>query len=204
MRLKILDKTEKKLRSFYEILTDEELFGLLPYDKLAEKEFYKRYKKKVVNIVKNYKINSLERQDLIQEGMIGLFKAIETFDIKIGVKFSTYSRKCIENQIKNALNILWKYKIKEVSSDDNAEKLIEDKNPELKAIEMEYNNKIKEFIKTFKPLEQNVIEKFLENKSYKSIANELEIPLKKVDNILTKIRKKLASFIKKGKRNENI
>ena len=190
------------MRSFYEILTDEELFTLLPYDKLAEKEFYKRYKKKVVNIVKNYKLNSLEKQDLIQEGMIGLFKAIDTFNKEFGVKFSTYSKKCIENQIKNALNTLWKHKIKEVSSDEKIGELIENRNPELKAIEEEYNDRIMKFIRSFDKLEQSVIERFLENKSYKVIASELDISLKKVDNVLSKMRKKLADYIKQGKKNE--
>ncbi|MGC8764468.1 MAG: sigma-70 family RNA polymerase sigma factor [Brevinematia bacterium] len=192
------------MRSFYEILTDEELFTLLPYDRIAEREFYKRYKKKVVNIIKKYKLNSLEREDLIQEGMIGLFKAIHTFNEGLGIKFSTYSKKCIENQIKNALNTFWKYKLNEVSSDEKIDELIELRSPELKAIEEDYNDRIMDFIKGFEKLEQGVIEKFLEGKSYRTIASELGISIKKVDNILSKIRKRLAEYIRQVKRNESV
>lgn len=192
-----------ELRSFYEILTDEELFTLLPYDRFAEEEFYKRYKKKVVNFLKKYRLKSTERDDLIQEGMIGLFKAIYTFNKELGIKFSTYSKKCIENQIKNALNTMWKYKLNEVFSDEKLDELIEMKNPESKAIEEDYNEMIEKYIEGLDKIERCVLEKFLEGKSYKVIASELEISFKKVDNILSKIRKSLSNYIKQVKKIEN-
>ncbi len=188
---------------FYKILTEEELFSLMKYDKIAEREFYKRYKRKVINIVKHYKLNSLEREDLIQEGMIGLFKAIETFDRSMNVKFSTYAKKCIENHIKNALSNLWKHKKTEVSSEEKLDELIELNNPELKTISEENEKLIKKYIDGFDTIEQTVLKKFLEGKKYKEIALELDISIKKIDNILTKIRKKLAEYIRKQNEENN-
>ncbi|MCX7820096.1 MAG: sigma-70 family RNA polymerase sigma factor [Brevinematales bacterium] len=187
------------MKKFYEILTEEELFSLIKYDKIAEKEFYSRYKRKVKNIVKNYQINSLEREDLIQEGMIGLFKAIETFDEKMKVKFSTYAKKCIENQIKNALNVLWKHKKAELSSEEKLDELIEINDPEIKTIEDEAERNIQRYIENFETIERLVIEKFIDGKKYKEIAEELNISVKKVDNILSKVRKKLAEYIRNKK-----
>ena len=199
-------KKEEKFnitKKFYKILTDDELFELLPKDRFAEEEFYNRYKEKVKRFVTKYKLDYLEKQDLIQEGMIGLFKAIETYKKELGIKFSTYSRKCIENQIKNALNSIWKHKLKEVSTEESSGELIENYSPEYKTLDGEFASNIQNFLETFGEIEKKVIEIYLENKSYKAISEELNISKKKVDNILRKVRKKLSIFIKQSRENES-
>jgi len=190
-------------KKLYKILTDDELFELLPKDKLAEEEFYNRYKEKVKRFVSKYKLDYLEKQDLIQEGMIGLFKAIETYKKELGIKFSTYSRRCIENQIKNALNSIWKHKLKEVSTEESGGQLIENYNPEYKTLDGEFISNIQNFLDTFGEIEKKVVEIYLENKSYKAISEELNISKKRVDNILRKIRKKLSVFMRQSKEDES-
>jgi len=190
-------------KKLYKILTDDELFELLPKDKLAEEEFYNRYKEKVKRFVSKYKLDYLEKQDLIQEGMIGLFKAIETYKKELGIKFSTYSRRCIENQIKNALNSIWKHKLKEVSTEESGGQLIENYNPEYKTLDGEFVSNIQHFLDTFDEIEKKVVEIYLENKSYKAISEELNISKKRVDNILRKIRKKLSVFMRQSKEDES-
>lgn len=193
----------KLSKNFYKILTDEELLSLLSSDKLAEEEFYNRYKERVKNLVSKYKLNSLEKQDLIQEGMIGLFQAIENYDKNLGIKFSTYSRRCIENRIKNALSTLWKHKKKEVSTEEKLDELVEIRNPESKMLESDFLSNVQAFLETFSEIERDVIRLFLEDKSYKAIGEELGVSIKKVDNILRKVRKKLSSFISQVKSYED-
>jgi RNA polymerase sporulation-specific sigma factor len=65
---------------------------------------------KVKWLIKNYRLNSNEREDLIQEGMIGLFSAINTYDKSRRIKISTYAQVCIKNRITNALAVMWKRK----------------------------------------------------------------------------------------------
>jgi RNA polymerase sporulation-specific sigma factor len=181
--------------NYYRILTDDELFSIIKNDKNAENEFYKRYKNRVRNILRRYKIYSFEREDLIQEGMIGLFQAIENYDKKRGVKFSTYANVCIKNRIINALNLSWQHR-KNIDEDQDIEEIVSVNNPENYTIDTEYSELMKNGVKSLNETEQKVLAKYLENKSYKTIASELEISTKKVDNILVKIRMKLTAYIK--------
>ncbi len=181
-------------KSFYKILTDNELFLLIKNNHLAENEFYRRYKIKVKGLIKNYRLNSLEREDLIQEGMIGLFQAIESFDKQKGVKFSTYSMVCIKNRIYNSLNSIWKHK-KKIDEEKDIEEIVSGNNPESDTIKSELSVNIENAISHLSELEQKIIEKYLNNMSYKNIASELEISTKKVDNILMKIKLKLTRYL---------
>jgi RNA polymerase sporulation-specific sigma factor len=181
--------------NYYSILTDDELLSIIKKDKNAENEFYKRYKNRVMNILRKYRIYLLEREDLIQEGMIGLFQAIENYDKKRGVKFSTYANVCIKNRILNALNFFWQHR-KNIDEDKDIEDIVSVYNPENYTIDTEYSELIRKGVRNLNTLEQTVLEKYLDDKSYKTIASELEISTKKVDNILVRIRKKLTSYIR--------
>ena len=181
-------------KSFYKILTDDELFALLKNDKNAENEFYKRYKVKVKSFLRHYKLNALEREDLIQEGMIGLFHAIETFDKRKGFKFSTYSNTCIRNRIYNALDSLWQHK-KKIDNERDIEEIVSNSDPENSSIQTELSENLESAVSKLNDLEQKVLDRYLDNKSYKDIAGELEISSKKVDNILMKVKSKLAKFL---------
>jgi RNA polymerase sporulation-specific sigma factor len=181
-------------KNFYRSLTDDELFTLLKNDRRAESEFYRRYKIKVKGFVKNYKLNILEREDLIQEGMIGLFHAIETYDSKKGAQFSTYSSVCIRNRILNALDELWKHK-KKIDEQKDIEEIVSKDNPESKTILTEQVKSFEHALAELSQLEQKVLVRYLGGKSYKVIAAELEISPKKVDNIMMKIKSRLSGYL---------
>ncbi len=172
-------------------LSDEELFDLLEYDKKAEEEFYRRYKIKVKWLIKNYRLNANEREDLIQEGMIGLFSAITTYDKSRGIKISTYAIVCIKNRINNTINSMWKRNRKENGGKD-VEEITTDETPEDDMILREMTDKIENAVISLGRLEKDVLELYLSKKTYRQIAKELDISTKKVDNIMMKIKTRLA------------
>lgn len=73
-------------------------------DKKAKDELIKCNLKLVVSIAKNYSSNGMSFLDLIQEGNIGLIKAVEKFDYKLGYKFSTYATWWIKQYINRAIS----------------------------------------------------------------------------------------------------
>ncbi len=181
--------------NFYKVLTDDELFSVIKNDKIAENEFYSRYKGRVINILRKYRIRSPEREDLIQEGMIGLFQAIENYDKTRGVKFSTYANVCIKNRVLNALDLFWQHR-KNIDKDQDIEEIVSGNNPENYTLDTEYSELMKDGVRKLSSLEQKILEMYIDKKSYKTIASELEISTKKVDNILVRIRMKLTAYIK--------
>ena len=89
---------------------------LIEGDKKAKEEFINKNLRLVVSIVKKYINKGLPIEDLIEEGNIGLIKAVNTFDVSRNIKFSTYATVCINNEI---LMFLRKIPKKEVSIDNN-------------------------------------------------------------------------------------
>lgn len=175
--------------------SDEELFQLIGKTVEAENEFYRRYKKRVRWSIRRYRLNSLEREDLIQEGMIGLFNAIASFDPEKGNKFSTYASVCIRNRINNALNSLFTQNRK-LDTNQDVEEFISNDDPEQDAMMLETMEKIEKAMGELGNMEKKVLTKYIDKKSYQQIANELDISPKKVDNILTKIKSKLSQKLK--------
>lgn len=175
--------------------SDEELIELIGKTNEAENEFYRRYKRRVRWFIRNYRLNSLEREDLIQEGMIGLFDAIATFDPGKGFKFSTYATTCIRNRINNAFNALYSQN-KKLDTRQDVEEIISDDDPEQDAILWESMELIENAVKGLEEIEKKVLIKYIDKKSYQQIADELDISTKKVDNILSKIKNKLSKKLK--------
>ena len=183
-------------KNFYRILTDDELFVLLSTDRNAEAEFYRRYKIKVKHLLRSYRLNSLEREDLIQEGMIGLFRAIQTYDPSRGIQFSTYATVCIRNRILGSLDLLWHHK-KNIDQNRDIEEIVSARNPESDTIEQSVSDFLREAVEALEGLEKEVLDRYMEGKSYKTIAGELAISTKKVDNILMKIKAGLSERIRR-------
>lgn len=79
---------------------EKETFLLMKQgDKQAEEKLIRHNLRLVAHISKKYKNSSIESEDLISIGTIGLMKAIKTFDYSKGNSFSTYASRCIDNEI---------------------------------------------------------------------------------------------------------
>lgn len=158
----------------------------------------------VSGIARRYFLMGAELDDLIQEGMVGLYKAVLNFNSEKGSTFKTFATLCINSQIQTAVKSANRMKNKifnEIMLEDNEEVLYfvisEELNPEDKIISREnYNYIKKEITSRLTLLEKQVLKHYLSGKNYEEIAKTLCVPKKSVDNGLNRIRKKLSHLIK--------
>lgn len=113
-RLKINNVFDKPLSASEE----KECFKKLKEgDKSAEEKLIKHNLRLVAHIVKKYKFQKIEQEELISVGSIGLMKAIKSFDDEKGNSFSTYASRCIQNEILMMIRSQRKF-LNEVSLED--------------------------------------------------------------------------------------
>ena len=167
-------------------------------DDMAMQELLSTHKYIVSAIVRRYFLIGGEREDLVQEGMIGLFKAIKSFDITKDVTFKTYATRIIEREIISAIR---------KSHTNNNEMLSEavylepddfssETNPELDIISEETYRELNESIlKNLSPFESSVVKYYLKGYGYVDIAKMLDRTPKSIDNALKRIKTKL-KFLK--------
>lgn len=161
------------------------------------------YKPLVTSIARRYFLVGAENEDLIQEGMIGLYKAIQTFDETKHASFKTFASLCIKSQIQSAVKMANRNKNKvlnEVMLEDNEQQMYlvisKDPNPEDRVINHEnYIQTKNEINKCLSLLEKQILKQYLLGKNYQQIANTLCLDKKSVDNGLNRIRKKLAHLL---------
>lgn len=155
----------------------------------------------VDDIVKKYVNTPLEREDLVQEGMIGLLAAIKTYKSEKGASFKTYASTCIDNSIQSALRKFNRKKdIPAKEMVEYQEELIPENNGHISAedsfIAQEnialLNRALSENLSDF---ENEVLRLHIVGLSYSEIAARLCKSPKAVDNALQRIRKKLAGIV---------
>ena len=192
----------------YFSLSDEKLAVLAKTDGVAFETINERYKKAVKSCARKYFLAGGEEDDLIQEGTIGLFKAITTFD---GVSsFKAYAFLCIKSGIISTIrkstsgkNKALNYYVPIYVDDDG------DKNSfikgEISDPEEEYINSeiAKEFMARVKAAlsvyEYEILRLYLYGYSYEEIAKQLSKDVKSVDNAVQRIRKKIAKVKTDGR-----
>lgn len=194
----------------YDKMTDEEIIKeIRKGDKQALTYLMNKYKE-IVNLkVGKYFMIGAEKEDIIQEGLIGLFKAIKTYNAEKNNTFKTFANMCIERQLITAIKSsnrqkhmpLNSYLSLNMSAYDNEEengaelmdtfdsKTIED--PLETIINKEYYDEIEKSIdKTLSQFEKQVLDRYMKGESYVTIAKRLDSPVKSVDNAIQRIRKK--------------
>lgn len=201
-------------RNNYNILTDEELVKMAQEGSNTAEEFlitkYKELAKKKSSV---YFIVGGDNEDVIQEGMIGIFKAIRQYREDRNASFRTFAEICVNRQIISAIRKanLRKHQILNESvslsqSTDDGER--EDKALQDKVMAKGENDpealmlmkEVVEFLKAdsgeiFSPLEKNIWNRMLQGKSYKEIASEIHRSSKTVDNAIQRIKKKIYGYL---------
>ena len=171
-------------------------------------ELISKYKYLVRRIARRYFLIGSEQDDLLQEGMVGLYKAILSYDENINASFYAFASLCIDSQIKTAVkkaNRLKNMALNQSFStnclneeDDESEFLLISSvlSPEEKIISEEECKYIKKQINDKLTDKQKVILKlFLRGLTYKEISEMVDCNKKYVDNTLRQLRKKL-SYLK--------
>ena len=190
----------------YKDFTDEELIEKLRAgdaeitDYIMEK--YKPLVRKKTNAM--YLIG-VDTEDLIQEGMIGLFKAVRDFNPEKEVSFFSFAEMCISRQLYSALeasnrkkhiplNTYISFSNQDETDGINLEQMITEQtiSPEQMLIEQEgkkeFFDKLEEKLS---PMERKVLYLYLEGSSYTQIAEQMGKSAKSIDNTLQRIRGKI-------------
>ncbi len=178
----------------------------------ALEKLLNKYKELVNMKVGKYFIIGAEREDIYQEGMIGLYKAIKSFDAEKQNSFKTFANLCIERQLITAIKTSNRQKHMPLNSylslnaaaydDDNDTALIEVFNSSTVEDPLETITK-KEYYKTVEDkieehlsdFEKQVLHRYARGESYVSIAEKLDSPVKSIDNAIQRIRKKAGKSI---------
>jgi RNA polymerase sporulation-specific sigma factor len=165
-------------------------------------ELLSRFKPLVKAKAAAYFLSGGERDDLIQEGMIGLYKAFLDYAPEKNPVFSAFASLCINRQMLTAIKTATRQKHTPLNASlalDTAEESIETgNNPETLLISRESSEDISLFIrKNLSPLEYDVLKLHMEGMPYTLIAETLGKPPKSIDNTLQRVRRKVYKEVHK-------
>ncbi len=136
----------------------------------------------------------IEKDDLVQEGLIGLFSAVEHFNADGGAKFSTYAYCCMSNSMLSAVKKATGKKHIPLNTAQSLSDHETTVSTEQIALYNEQYRLLQDHIKAvLTKLEQRVLFAYLDGVDYGSIAKHCNITTKSVDNALYRVRKKLLS-----------
>ena len=195
----------------YDQLSDEKLAEMANAgDTGAENELLERYKETARAKASLYYMLGADSEDVIQEGMVGLFNAVRSFDPSRGASFSTFANLCINRRILSAVKSAGRLKnaplndslsfdlpLDEASTQTLADRIPADSStdPEALLLLEDLNRRILEDSDSLlSPLERQVVRGLVEGKDYRHIADELGRSPKSIDNAIQRVRKKLQAF----------
>ena len=215
-------KSQKKFPVAFADMSDEEiaLYAQSQNDSRAQEYLLQKYKKIAVMKSKDFFLAGAERDDIIQEGMIGLYKAIRDFRDDKLASFRAFAEICITRQILTAIKGANRQKHMPLNSyvslskplyGDGSYKTVLDFtmgvdkiNPEDILLTKEEHKEIEERLSSvLSDFEWHVLRSYLMGKSYREISSELHRESKAIDNALQRIKHKMTSIIP-GKRNPQV
>ena len=203
----------------YNSMSDEQLISLVKADDKYALDFIIEKYKDLVNMkVGKYFIIGAEKEDIIQEGMIGLFKAIQGFDNTKQNSFKTFANMCIERQLITAIKTSNRQKhmplngylsLNNAAYDEDEDTTVlevfdshQTEDPLETITKKEYYKRVEEAIdKNLSDFEKQVLARFIKGESYVTIAEKLDTPVKSIDNAIQRIRKKAIRNIIDGEDN---
>ncbi len=197
----------------YDSLVDEEIVeNAREGDPKAQEYLIKKYKNFVRAKARSYFLIGADREDIIQEGMIGLFKAIRDFRCDKISSFRAFAELCITRQIITAIKTATRQKHIPLNSyvslnkpiyDEESDRTLLDvlsgkkiSDPEELLISREEVTNIEAKIgEILSDLEWQVLMFYLQGKSYQEIAEDLDRHVKSIDNALQRVKRKLERFL---------
>ena len=200
----------------YNNMSDDELLELINKKDTDALDFLIcKYKDLVNSKVNKYFIIGAEKEDIVQEGLIGLYKAIKDYKPDKQNSFKSFANLCIERQLITAIKSSNRQKHMPLNSylslnmtafeneDGNNDTQIVDvlentviEDPLDTITKKEYFSSVENVIdSSLSDFEKKVLNRYVQGESYVRIAERLDAPVKSVDNAIQRIRKKTAKNI---------
>ena len=214
--LNTAEETIAQETSPYDKCTDEEVAEMSHQgDTAAEEYLLNKYKNFVRSKARSYFLVGADHEDIVQEGMIGLYKAIRDFRTDKLSSFRAFAELCITRQIITAIKTATRQKhiplnnyvsLNKPLYDEESDRTLLDvimegriSDPEEMIINREnvgnIHTKISEVLSG---LEQEVLSEYLDGKSYQEIAENLGRHVKSIDNALQRVKRKLEKYLEEG------
>ncbi len=196
-------------------MADEDVVELAKCGReVAFEHLINKYKNFVRAKARSYFLIGADREDIIQEGMIGLYKAIRDFRGDKLSSFRAFAELCITRQIITAIKTATRQKHIPLNSyislnkpiyDEDSDRTLLDvisgtkvSDPEELIISQEEFDDIEDKMREIlSPLEWKVLMSYLEGKSYQEMALELDRHVKSIDNALQRVKRKLERYLEK-------
>ncbi|ABO48747.1 RNA polymerase, sigma 30 subunit, SigH [Desulforamulus reducens MI-1] len=206
---------QREVSGGYEIMVDEDVVEFAREgDNAALEYLINKYKNFVRAKARSYFLIGADREDIIQEGMIGLYKAIRDFRLDKLSSFRAFAELCITRQIITAIKTATRQKHIPLNSyvslnkpiyDEDSDRTLLDvisgskiTDPEELIISREEFDDIEEKMgEILSSLEWKVLMSYLEGKSYQEIAEDLNRHVKSIDNALQRVKRKLERYLEK-------
>ncbi len=183
-------------------------------DRVALEYLINKYRHFVRAKARSYFLIGADREDIIQEGMIGLYKAIRDFRTDKLSSFRAFAELCITRQIITAIKTATRQKHIPLNSYVSLNKPIYDEDSDRTLLDVISGTKItdpeellisrEEFEdieckigEILSSLEWDVLMSYLDGKSYQEIAGELDRHVKSIDNALQRVKRKLEKYLEK-------
>lgn len=201
--------------SDFQMMIDEDVVEFAREgDDAALEYLINKYKNFVRAKARSYFLIGADREDIIQEGMIGLYKAIRDFRMDKLSSFRAFAELCITRQIITAIKTATRQKHIPLNSyvslnkpiyDEDSDRTLLDvisgskiSDPEELIISREEFDDIEEKMgEILSSLEWKVLMSYLEGKSYQEIAEDLKRHVKSIDNALQRVKRKLERYLEK-------
>jgi RNA polymerase sporulation-specific sigma factor len=203
----------KEFNNTYAEVPDEETVELAQHGEQFAVEFLvDKYKNFVRAKARSYFLIGADREDIIQEGMIGLFKAIRDYRVDKLTSFRAFAELCITRQIITAIKTATRQKHIPLNSYVSLNKPIYDEESDRTLMDIITTHRItnpeeiiisrEEFIfiekkmgEILSSLEWKVLMSYLEGKSYQEISVDLKRHVKSIDNALQRVKRKLEKYL---------
>lgn len=208
-------QAQREILNVYQLSVDEEVVEFAREGDDDALEFLiNKYKNFVRAKARSYFLIGADREDIIQEGMIGLYKAIRDFRADKLSSFRAFAELCITRQIITAIKTATRQKHIPLNSYVSLNKPIYDEDSDRTLLDIisgskiadpeelivskeEFDNIEEKMGEILSSLEWKVLMSYLEGKSYQEIAEDLKRHVKSIDNALQRVKRKLERYLEK-------
>jgi RNA polymerase sporulation-specific sigma factor len=208
-------KPQRDAAEIYDEMLDETVVeAAREGDDAAQEYLINKYKNFVRAKARSYFLIGADREDIIQEGMIGLYKAIRDFRNDKLASFRAFAELCITRQIITAIKTATRQKHIPLNSYVSLNKPIYDEESDRTLLDVLSGTKVtdpeelvisrEEFVdiehkmgEFLSDLEWKVLMSYLDGRSYQEIAKDLRRHVKSIDNALQRVKRKLERYLEK-------